>query len=179
MDFLDFDNHDLYFDELMSGLDETLLKKAAECYPSMETENILKDLHNRLPDNLTVIVSLYRFYYYQHRYKDALSIAEIALDVSASMMDLNNDWKHLTEGHLGKGVFVSMGLIRFYMLGLKASAYLLMRVGELEQAHERLKKIIELDPADQFGASFLFKMAERELSAKQAKKHSIDSLFHR
>lgn len=179
MDFLDFENHVLYFDEALSGDDETLLVEAANAYPEKETEDILLDLQARLPTNLTIIVALYRFYYYQHRYQEALSIADKALQVSASMMGLQVGWENLTENHLGKGVFVSMGLIRFYMLGLKASAYLLLRVGEIEQAHARLKKITELDPGDQFGADFLFKMAEKELSARYARQHNIESLFHR
>ena len=179
MDFLDFDNHELYFDESLCADDEILLLKAANLYPDRETEEILLDMHTRLPENLTILVALYRFYYYQHRYHDALDIAAEALNASAAMMGLQVGWENLTEQHLGKGVFVSMGLIRFYMLGLKASAYLLMRTGEIEQAHARLKKIVELDPADQFGASFLFKMAEKQLSVELAEQHNIKSLFHR
>ena len=179
MDFLEFENHDLYFDEPLSADDEILLIKAANAYPANETEEILLDLQSRLPENLTVIVALYRFYYYQHRYQDALNIAAKALELSAAMMGLQVGWEELTENHLGKGVFVSMGLIRFYMLGLKASAYLLLRVGDITQAHARLKKIIELDPADQFGAGFLLKMAEKELSVLHAEQHNIESLFQR
>lgn len=178
MDFLDFENHDLYFDEPLSSADEELLQKAAELYPDKETETILLDLQSRLPESLTIIVALYRFYYYQHRYTDALEIADKALSVSAQMMGLTIEWDALTEHHLGKGVFVSMGLIRFYMLGLKASAYLYMRVGDIYQAHERLKKIVELDPADQFGASFLLKMAVKEMTLKEAEKHNVKSIFH-
>lgn len=179
MDFLDFENHDLYFDEAMSEADEQLLRQAAEAYPSSKTETILMDLHRRLPENLTIIVALYRFYYYQHRYQDALYIASVALKVSADMMQLGVDWQRVTEHHLGQGVFVSMGLIRFYMLGLKASAYLLMRTGEIEQAHARLKKITQLDPADQFGAAFLLRVAEKELSVIQAEQNNVASLFQR
>jgi len=178
MDFLEFEQHDLYFDEALSVEDETLLKKAADAYPSEETETILRGMQLRLPENLTILVALYRFYYYQHRYQDALDISARAIDVSASMMGLAISWEDLTESHIAQGVFVSMGLIRFYMLCIKASAYLLMRIGEIEQAEERLKKIIELDPADQFGAAFLLKMAEKELIAKLAKQHNIESLFH-
>lgn len=180
MDFLDFEEHDLYFDEPISEEDEQLLTKAAESYPAQETEKILKDLHMRLPDSLTVIVALYRFYYYQHRYHDALDIASTALNVSADKLGLRiTDWTELTESDLGVGVFVSMGFIRFYMLGLKASAYLLMRIGEIEQAHARLMKIAELDPSDQFGSAFLLQMAEKELHIKQAEEHNVTSMYQR
>lgn len=177
MDFLDFESHDLYFDEPMSASDEEKLQQAADLYPAAETEEMLLELQQRLPSNLTVIVALYRFYYYQHRYEDALVIADIALNISASMMDLKVEWSDLSEGHLAKGVFVSMGFIRFYMLGLKASAYLLMRLDRLEDAYSRLKKIVELDPADQFGAAFLFQLAEKELSIKYAEQHNVKSFY--
>ena len=179
MDFLDFENHDLYFDEKMSAEDDLLLKKAADEYPSKQSEGILQDLQSRLPDNLTIIVALYRFYYYQHRYHDALDISARAMDISAEMMGLDIHWKEISEQHLGEGVFVSMGLIRFYMLALKASAFILMRINETEKAHARLKKIIELDPADQFGAVFLFKIAEKKMSLKHAEQNNIESLFNR
>lgn len=179
MDFLDFETSDLYFDSPITAQDEALMKKAADLYPSQETENILLDLHTRMPDNLTVIVALYRFYYYRHRYQDALDIADKALEISGRQLDLRVDWRQLTEEHLGQSVFVSMGLLRFYMLALKAAAYLYMRVGDIDQAYARLKKIVKLDPADQFGAGFLFKMAEKEMSVKLAQQHDIESLFKR
>lgn len=179
MDFLDFEYHDLYFDEPLSTEDTAMLDLAAESYPEPESEEILLKLHNRLNDNLTIIVALYRFYYYQHRYQDTLDIAEKALKVSAVKLRLRVDWTELTEDHLGMCVFVSMGLIRFYMLGLKASAYVLMRMERIEEAHARLKKIVELDPADQFGSSFLLKIAERRLSTEHARQHNVESVCNR
>lgn len=177
MDFMDYENHDLYFDEPLDAEDETKLKEAAEAYPSKETEIILKELHTRLPENLVIIVALYRFYYYQHRYQEALEIADKSLGISAAKLDIRVDWSELTESRLGMGVFISMGMVRFYMLALKASAYLLMRTGDLENAYQRLSKIVELDPSDQFGAAFLFNMAEKEMSIKHAEQHNIKSLF--
>lgn len=176
MDFLDFENNDLYFDDPMSTDDEALLEKAACAYPSKKTETLLLELDARLTDNLAILVALYRFYYYQHRYQDGLAILSRALDISAGMLGLNVSWKDLTEFHLGKCVFVSMGLLRFYMMAMKASAYILLRTGEIEPACLKLKKIVELDPADQFGAAFLYRMARKKLSAKQAELNAIDNL---
>lgn len=179
MDFLDFDNHDLYFDEPLGWEDQVLLQAAADAYPTEESENILVNLHYRLPDNLIIIVALYRFYYYQHRYQETLNIAEKALAIAAGKLGLRVDWPKLTEQDLGMGVFVSMGLIRFYMLGLKASAYVLMRMEQIEEAYARLKKITELDPSDQFGADFLLKMAEKRLHIEHARQHNVESMFGR
>ena len=177
MDFLDFEHHDLYFDEPLDVNDEELLNRAANLYPSKVTEQILLELQTRIPQSLTVVVALYRFYYYQHRYQDALYIAARAMAISGAKVGLEGSWNSLTRDHIGKGVFVSMGLVQFYMLSLKASAYLLMRVGEIAQAHERLKKIVELDPADQFGAAFLYSIAEKELSAREAEECNVQSLY--
>lgn len=179
MDFLEFNDDALYFDEPLSPEQEMLLKRASECYPEPDAERLLDDLYRAKPESLTVLVALYRFYYYQHRYEDALDIAEQALTVSASNMELKVGWERISEKHLGTGVFVSMGLIRFYMLALKGSAYLLLRLGRIDEAMLRLKKIAELDPNDQFGAEFLFRMAEKEQTNIKAAEHNVESLFRR
>ena len=172
MNFLDFDSGDLYFDEAMSAENEAMLNRASEAYPEKESEDMLLKLQSLLPDSLTVTVALYRYYYYQHRYLDALNIATRAMEISAAQIGLRVGWERVTEQILSQGVFVSMGLIRFYMLGLKASAYLLLRTNQIEEAYARLKKITELDPVNQFGAAFLLKIAEREMSVKIAEQHA-------
>ena len=180
MDFLDFDDDSLYFDEPLTKEQEELLQQASEYYPEPEAERLLDRLNALKPDSLTVLVALYRFYYYQHRYEEAFAIAEQAMSVSVRFMGLTMSWERLSEQYLGQGVFVSMGLIRFYMLALKGSAYLLMRLGRIEEALPRLNKIIELDPADQFGAAFLLRVAEREqVNMKVEGQSNIESLFRR
>ncbi len=163
MDLLDYKNHDLYFDAPLSIKDEILLQKAVETYPSKKAEETLQAMHIRLPESLIIIITLYRFYYNQNYYQEALKLLGESLEVSATKLGLPSDWVDLTEDHLGMAVFVSMGMVRFYMLTLKTSAHLLMRTGEIEQAYYRLEKIVELDHADHFGATFLLEIAEKEL----------------
>ncbi len=180
MDFLDFDDHSLYFDEPLTTEQESMLRQASELYPEPGAERLLDRLHAQKPESLIVLVALYRFYYYQHRYEEALEIAEQAMSVSARMMGLTLGWAGISEQHLGQGVFVSMGLIRFYMLALKGSAYLMMRLGLIEQALPRLSKIVELDPSDQFGAAFLLRMAQKEQVNMKVEEHNnVESLFRR
>jgi tetratricopeptide (TPR) repeat protein len=178
MDFLDFENHELYFDEVLTPEQTSMLKQAAEAYPEKKTENLLRGLYADKPESMQVLVALYRFYYYQHRYEDALDIAANAISVSAKNLGLTVDWSELDAHHLG--VTASMGLIRFYMLALKAAAYLLLRLGRVEEAIVRLDKIVELDPADQFGATFLHKIAKKEqVNLDAAKQANVESLFRR
>lgn len=178
MDFLEFDDHSLYFDESLTEEQEGLLLQASEHYPEPRAEQLLDRLYAQKPESLTVLVALYRYYYYQHRYEEALSIAEQAMRVSAQMMGLKMSWERISEQYLGQGAFVSMGLIRFYILALKGSAYLLMRLGRVEESLPRLGKIAELDPADQFGAAYLLRIAEKEQVNLNAERHgNIESLF--
>lgn len=180
MDFLDFDDHSLYFDEPLTEEQEALLVQASEHYPEPQAERLLSRLYAQKPESLTVLVALYRFYYYQHRYEEAFDVAERAINVSAKMMGLTMSWEQINEQYLGQGVFVSMGLLRFYMLALKGSAFLLLRLGRIEQAMPRLNKIVELDPADQFGAAFLLHMAQKEqVNQSVAGQENIESLFRR
>ena len=162
MDFLDFDGQDLYFDDPLSEEVTQLLDMAAQAYPSEDAEKYLMRSYFLEPDHLVVHVGLYRFYYYQHRYEDALVVADRSMKIAGQKLNLPLSWKDLAPENLGSGVFVSMGLTRFYLLALKARAYLKLRLNELDEAIECLQKLEQLDPKDQFGSAFLLKIAKRE-----------------
>ncbi|MFD1692606.1 hypothetical protein ACFSHR_16955 [Azotobacter chroococcum] len=81
MDLQDFDSAHLYFDELLAPEVAARLAAAAEQYAEGTAEQPLLEAQALAPDDLTVLVGLYRFYYYQHRYGDALQIARRALEV--------------------------------------------------------------------------------------------------
>lgn len=163
MDFLDFEGQDLYFDAPISSEVTELLKQAAECYPEAESETLLMRSYFLEPEHLTVLVALYRYYYYQHRYEDAVLVSDRALKVAGRMLGFRMEWSQLPLSELGGGVMVSMGLIRFYLLALKASGYLMLRIGDFEEASRRLNKLAELDSTDQFGSAFLREMAQKGL----------------
>lgn len=163
MDFLDFEGQDLYFDAPLSNEVATLLNQAAEAYPNAESENLLMRGYFLEPEHLSVLVALYRYFYYQHRYHDALLVSERALKVAGDLLNFRVDWPDLRMSEVGNGVMVSMGLIRFYLLALKASGYLSLRIGDFDEAAKRLDKVAELDTNDQFGSAFLREMAHRGL----------------
>lgn len=163
MDFLDFEGQELYFDTPLSEEVATLLKRAADIYPAAECEAILMRGYFLEPEHLTVLVALYRYYYYQHRYDDALVVSERALKAAGRLLDFRVDWPDLRLSEVGNGVMVSMGLLRFYLLALKASGYLLLRIGNFEEAARRLDKLAELDTNDQFSSGYLRNMAHQGL----------------
>ena len=72
MDLLQFDQTTLYYvDPLPAGI-EPLLLDAAACYGEAQAEALLLRAYFLAPEQLVVLVALYRYYFYQHRLDDAL-----------------------------------------------------------------------------------------------------------
>ena len=71
MDLLDFSDCELYFDVPMPAAAEQLLAQASAEYGDPSAETALLRAHLLAPENLTVLVGLYRYYFYQHRLDDA------------------------------------------------------------------------------------------------------------
>ncbi len=130
MDLLDFSGEDMYFDEPVSPDVEGLLMDAARRYGEDAAELSLLQAYFLEPNHLTVLVALYRYFYYRHRYREALITAERAIAITAARLDLPARWQDLSEADLGRSALVSMTLTRFLLLALKGSGYLLMRLGE-------------------------------------------------
>ena len=155
MDLQDFNGEMLYFDEPEPPRVAELMLAASHNYGRGEAEGFLLEAYALAPRNLTVLVGLYRFYYYQHRYADALGIAHVAMQTVAPKIDFPDEWQALDMNTLGCGVLKSMGLVRFYLLALKGAGYLSLRLGEFEAGLRMLRKVRELDEADRLGAKLL------------------------
>ena len=53
----------------------------------------MRPISTRAPEHLTVLVSLYRYYFYQHRLEDVLVVADHAKRISARHLGIPNDWR--------------------------------------------------------------------------------------
>lgn len=169
MDLLEFDGEALYFDEPLDRKVRDLLEQAARDYGTDAAEQGLLRAYFLAPEHPTVLVALYRYYYYQHRFEEALLVAERVLRVFGQRLELPMDWRGLSEMHLGGGVMISMTQVRFYMLALKGAGYLELRLGRYISALERLEKVAELDSKDRLGAQSLLEMA------REALQHQTDA----
>jgi tetratricopeptide (TPR) repeat protein len=167
VDLLEFDSEELYFDEPINPKTASLLAKASELYGQDEAETALMHAYFLEPEHPTVLVALYRYYYYQHRLAESLLVADRVLRVFAKRLDLPEDWRDLSEMHLGCGVMISMTMVRFYMQALKGAGYLELRLGDYASAMQRLEKVAELDSKDRLGALALLAVV-REALNKQA-----------
>jgi tetratricopeptide (TPR) repeat protein len=159
IDLLEFDSEELYFDEAMDEDARHSLEQAAQAYGTDRAETALLRAYFLEPEHPMVLVALYRYYYYQHRLKESLVVAERVLRVIGKRLELPEDWRDLSEPAIGSGVMISMTMVRFYMLALKGAGYLELRLGRHESALERLQKVAELDAKDRLGAQALLQVA--------------------
>jgi tetratricopeptide (TPR) repeat protein len=155
VDLLSFDAEPLYFDNPPSEEVVQLLQQAAEDYSDGKAEADLQQAYQLAPEHLMVLVSLFRYYYYQHRFPEALDITQKTRDVVRHKLRLPEDWRTLSERQLFDGHEHNMVMVRFYLLCLKGEAYLYARQGEVEKSIPMLEKVAALDTKDYLGAGAL------------------------
>jgi hypothetical protein len=163
MDLMDFEGESLYFDEPLPDEVGELLRLSAQSYGTAEAEHSLMRAYFLEPRHLTVLVALYRYFFYQHRYEDALRVADRALEVTASKLNISSDWRELGMSRLAVGIMQSMTLTRFYLMVLKGAGYLRLRTGDTAGGLERLLKVAELDSSDRLGVAALIEVARDAL----------------
>jgi tetratricopeptide (TPR) repeat protein len=162
MDLMDFEGENLYFEENLPPEVDALIQRAGGLYGEGEAEKPLLEALKLAPASLTVLVAVYRFYYYQHRLAEAMETAGRALEITAARLRLPLDWKDLTPAHISQGGRAAIALLRFHLLSLKAIAYLLLRLGRQEEGRAILTKLLELDGNNRLGARQLLEVAENE-----------------
>ncbi|UCV05167.1 hypothetical protein [Dechloromonas denitrificans] len=160
MDLLDFSDCKLYFEDALPAEAERLIAQAASEYGEPAAELSLLRAHMHAPENLSVLVGIYRYYFYQHRLEDALIVAERAMQLSGRHLGLPTDWNQLDETRLGSAAANSFGLLRFYLLALKAASVVLLRLGRIAASRARLIKLASLDSRDQLGAAKLLEVVD-------------------
>ena len=160
MDLLDFSDCKLYFEDELPAEAERLIAQAARDYGDPAAELALLRAHLLAPEHLTVLVSLYRYYFYQHRLDDVLIVADHAKRISARHLGIPNDWRQSNEAELASAAATSFGLLRFYLLALKAESVVLLRLGRIDESRDRLNKLAALDTKDHLGAAKLLEVVD-------------------
>jgi tetratricopeptide (TPR) repeat protein len=155
MDLQDFKGQMMYFDTpLPDGIDE-LLNLASESYGEGDAEEYLQQAYRLAPNNMTVLVALYRFFYYQQRLPEAIDIAYQVMAGVAPIIGFPDHWRKLQFKHLAYGVMESFTLVRFYLLAVKGAAFMNLRIGNIAEGVEMLNKVVEFDSNDRLGARAL------------------------
>ncbi len=165
-------SHVLHSELTMSGPEQALLAGAllgaglptdaqrhlelagADFQSDAEAERHLRDAQALAPDHAAVLIGLYRFYFYKGRLQEALRVAETCLAKAARDNGLDTDWRKVRRSDAEFSSFAAI-LPRFYLFALKAYAYLRMRLGDLDESHAAIEKLLELDPSDKVNAGVL------------------------
>jgi hypothetical protein len=137
------------------------LDQAAGLYHRAElAEQHLREAQALAPDHAAVLIGLYRFYFYKGRLDEALDIACSCLGKAARDNNLVADWHCVQPGDAQFSSFEAK-LPRFYLFTLKAYAYLQMRLGDVDEGHAAVQKLLELDPTDKVNAGILLGVWQR------------------
>ncbi len=158
MDLLDFEAQGLYFEQPdIAGVEE-LIATASENYANGNAELSLLQAYFLAPESLNVLIALNRFYYYQHRLKEALAATTKALIVIRPSISFPEDWQELQISHITEAPTALLTKIRMYLFTLKAIGFLNMRLENLDLSQAIFEKLVELDGKDRIGAQGLLEL---------------------
>ncbi len=103
------------------------------------------------PQDFDVRLGAYRFYFYNHRFDEALIHCEELIAHAARRLNIAADWRLVVPGDapfaeidFAPGLFLQI---------LIAWGYCQLRLGRTMLAREALAHAVWLDPADRFGAA--------------------------
>jgi hypothetical protein len=183
MDLLDLDDETMYFEMPLPAEVQQLIDESSRCYRSRALDGSADDaLEHRsvdsaewallrayliAPEHLAVVVALYRFFYYRHRYAEALAMADRAILLSSRRLGLSEDWRRLAPADLQQATERSTSSTRFLLLALKGAAWLLLRQEQPRAALERLAPVQAFDQQDQLGARALQGWAEKAVRREE------------
>jgi hypothetical protein len=105
-----------------------------------------------------VKVGEYRYYFYKGRLLEALAVAEDCLLAVAKELNLPVHW-HMVEPYHAN-FSGNEPAHRFYLFCLKAYAYLLLRLGRMDEGRVVVDKLLQLDPANKIGGQVLLDVLE-------------------
>ncbi len=159
MDLQEFNGDMLYFEGEMDLEVECLIQQAAENY-GPESEGLLMKALAKAPENLSVLVGLYRYYYYQHKYEKALTIAYRVMKVVGGKIEFPSSWQDIEMRDVIIGLGYSFTQVRLYLFALKAAGYLLLRMGFYQKGRSMIEKVVAMDERDRIGAKLLLSILD-------------------
>lgn len=106
-----------------------------------------------VPDDIEALLGAYRFYFYNHRWAEALPQAANIVVHMARRLNIATDW-HLVKPQ-DAAFSVAEEAPSLYLQALLAWGYGNVRLGRIDEGCRALEKVAELDPRDRFGAGEL------------------------
>jgi hypothetical protein len=134
------------------------LREAGRLWDSPdEAEALLLAAHREAPEDESVQVALYRFYFYRHAFAQAIEHAQACIARGLRGLGLGPDWRSLQPQATDFGDF-DRPLHRFLLFSLNAYGYLLARSDRLDECEAVLAVVKRLDPHDRIGGARLLEV---------------------
>jgi hypothetical protein len=121
-------------------------------------EKYIREALFRGENNLDVLVGAYRFFFYKHQPKVALSIARQVLSSLAATENLPHEWSQL------KPILITHQQepkIRLYLNAYAAQSLILAQLGRIEEAKVISQRVREIDDRREFCATTVFEVITR------------------
>ncbi|ACD82514.1 Conserved hypothetical protein [Methylacidiphilum infernorum V4] len=135
---------------------EEELKKASLSYP--DKRKVLYHLSRAFEKagaHMTVLIGMYRFYFYQSDLQKSLYWGKRCVAQAAKKLGISENWEKLTEEHRNRLRKEESPLVDLYLRAFHAVAYLLGRLGKKEEALKMLELLCQIDESKQLGAERL------------------------
>lgn len=151
----------------MPTLDQLLHAAGAAWDRPDDARRLLDQALAAYPDDEAAYIAAYRFHFYRNEFAAALAIAERCLSRVLAELALPADWRSLVASDVD---FTDLSLPRhrFLLFALNAYAYLLARLGRLDEADTAFAVVASLDPADRIGAARLRSVLQRGANDTEA-----------
>jgi tetratricopeptide (TPR) repeat protein len=121
-------------------------------------ESCLAEAAKLSPDHPAVLLAHYRFYLYKHRFPEAEVFARRCLAQVVDELGLPSVLLATERAHAD--FTAQEPRIRFWLYGVQALSYVVLRCGRQAEAQALLRKIVELDPSDQTKSRVLLELIE-------------------
>jgi Tfp pilus assembly protein PilF len=121
-------------------------------------EQCLAEAAELAPAHPAVLLAHYRYHLYKHHYPEAEDYARRCLAQVAAKLRLPSDLLATQASHADFSAAEPQ--VRFWLYGMQALSYVVMRRGRETEALALLRKVIEVDPSDQTKTGLLLKVIE-------------------
>ena len=109
--------------------------------------------HESAPDQLEILIALYKFYFYQGETEKAEELVFQTLIKASMQGGFSHDWKTLSVESSDWSVI--RGPARIFLYSLKALAFIRLRQRDFRDSGSILDVLNKLDPEDQVGADVI------------------------
>ena len=124
----------------------------------VESLDALNQARALAPDQIEVLVALYKFHFYRGDIDLAEQYAEQTLVESARQGGFDSTWEGLDAGSTNWDE--PRGPARTYLYSLKAMAFIYLRQCRPDEAELVLSALCRLDPSDRVGGGVVVELAE-------------------